>query len=137
MRRAASGWLLPAVRVPRRVWVSQMESLDDVIAAELGVQSGFLRCAWTRADETGSSVEAVLVFDRATEDWVTPATVRGSTGKRSPILTLSLPDHRPILENFLAELNGAEIPPQRPDLGRALAGWLRRPVGSKRNWSAG
>ena len=122
MLRDESGWSLPVITLPERVWLSEVGALRRIFAAELGMHSAVLRCAWAMEDDAQHLTEAVFVLDRAEATW---QAFPGSSWVNRHALTdlsLTLSQQRPLLESVLAELAGQLMQPLRHPWARP--GWL-------------
>ncbi len=127
MLPGGDGWSLPCVVLDGKVWPSEADRINPAIRQVLGAPVTILRCADARRDSAApDGFRAVIVLETHNPIREVPPGARWVTRERLADLRLAQAEHRPVIEECLAEAAGAPIPALRPSWERR--GWFGQAV---------
>jgi hypothetical protein len=124
----ADGWALPGFAA------TEPPAIIQAMRERLGVDSIVLRRVYDRARWQPEAREQVYALQVRSPDWTPPGDARWFGGDELRTLPLAHPARRPILDAWLAEINGAIDPPSRApwearDWFAAAEAWLHERAG--------
>ncbi|HUP28223.1 MAG TPA: hypothetical protein VM409_07295, partial [Chloroflexia bacterium] len=122
MTGSENRWSLP-VFAPDERSVLHAGHINRSVKKLLGLDATVLRCLYYFADrEVEMRTEAAFAMENHSPGWQPPEGVRWVGRDDLHGLELSLPSHRALIEEHLAEVETGVIPPQRQPWARE--GWL-------------
>ena len=119
-----AGWTLPYMHVAREVWSAEVGCINEGLGRTMKAQLTTLRYANFCSDEARRQVEAVYLLENHDPAWAPPSNGQWVGGDELARLPLARPEHRAMIEQYLAENDPDTRPARRPPW--AQKGWFVR-----------
>ncbi|HYO49762.1 MAG TPA: aminoglycoside phosphotransferase family protein, partial [Chloroflexia bacterium] len=128
MAREGDGWLLPHFQ-SREHYLARVGHINHEVQRQLGNDVTVLRCAnVVRDKEVKKTVDAVFTMENHSGQWPPPGGLSWIGLNDLAELHMAKPEQRGVIEEWLYEASGGEVPPLRAPWSRR--GWL----GIVREW---
>ncbi|HEX9990383.1 MAG TPA: aminoglycoside phosphotransferase family protein [Chloroflexia bacterium] len=128
MAQEGDSWSLPSFH-PQEHYFSMVGHINQEVKRQLGIDATVLRCAKVVRDkEVKKTVDAVFTMENHSGQWSPPSGWSWVGLKDLAELQMARPEQQSVIEQWLLEVSGAEVPPLRAPWSRR--GWL----GGVREW---
>ncbi|HYP40524.1 MAG TPA: aminoglycoside phosphotransferase family protein [Chloroflexia bacterium] len=128
MAQEGDSWLLPHFH-PQEHYFSMVGHINREVKRQVGIDATVLRCAnVVRDKEVKKTVDAVFTMENHSGHWSPPGGLSWVGLAKLAELPMARPEQRDVIEEWLLEASGGEVPPLRAPWSRR--GWL----GMVREW---
>lgn len=118
----AGSWSLPYVCLAEALWTRASGRLNQALQDKLGLPVTILYCADYQSDEEKRQTAVVHVLENHNGAAELPLEGQWVGRERLAGLSLAQPEHRPLIEVYLAEMESGSVPVNRPAWSRP--GWF-------------
>ena len=126
LRHQEQEWSLPQFKTERPQWREGVSQISQGLQEQLGVYVTALRQIYRQVDEDKRKLETIYVMENHSPRWQPPDGTRWIGQQELQEISIALPKHRQLLENYLREVESGHIPEQRPAWSRD--GWIRNAI---------
>lgn len=120
----SGNWSLPHAHISdKRIWWAMVRLVNSEMKTILAADVTVLRNVSANYAAEGSHVDLIYTLENHSEDWSLPPQSKWIDRQTLQSLTLSHPEHRPVIEDELREAETGSIPDLRPPWARS--GWFK------------
>jgi aminoglycoside phosphotransferase (APT) family kinase protein len=128
MEQEGGSWSLPHFH-PQEHYLAMVGHINREVKRQLGIDATVLRCASVVRDkEVKKTVDALFTMENHSSEWSPPGGFSWIGLNELAELRMAEPEQRGVIEEWLLEVSGREVPPLRAPWSRH--GWL----GGVREW---
>jgi Phosphotransferase enzyme family len=107
------GWTLPCYELPLRVNF-EAQAINQAVMEQFKARVIILRQIFRHYDQTTQEISKVHVMENHEREWFLPDYAKWFSLDELKQLNLYMPQHLPLIENYLTELKNHDVSPLRP-----------------------